>query len=224
LHDEETSVTQNESSEITNAGLRAGISEADLQEKVRQLLQRRSKLTAEEAVLLRKVVFPKIVEDHSAQVSKFLRRWNLERSVKDDLYQETFLTLYNSILERGFPDSIPGMLDSIVEGKVSNYRHVKGREPFSIKVLSSSSEPRRSAPDLDRAVDIRELVRRFFPQLSLEHQEVLDKVVVNGFTHTEAAAVLGISERTVNYRLAGAKQALRELVAPFLPASQRGLP
>ncbi len=67
-------------------------------------------------------------------------------------------------------------------------------------------------------------MRRFVPQLSLEHQEVLDKVVVNGFTYTEAAAVLGIPERTVSSRLDGAKHALRELVAPFLPASQRGLP
>lgn len=217
-------MTQNERSEILNAGQRAGISEAERQERVTQFLQRRSKLSTDEAVLLRKVVFPTIVEAHSAQVSKFLRRWNLERSVKDDLYQETFLTLHNYILERGFPDNIPGMLHSIVEGKVSNHMLVKGRVPFSIGLPSSTSEPRRSAPDVDRAVDIRELVRRFIPQLSLEHQEVLDKVVVNGFTHTEAAAVLGIAERTVNSRLAGAKHALRELVAPFLPASQRALP
>jgi len=183
-------VTQNESSEIRNAGQRAGIPEAELQERVTQLLLRRSKLSADEALLLRKVVFPKIVKEHSAQVSKFLRRWNLERSEKDDLYQETFLTLHNYILERGFPDNIPGMLHSMVEGKVSNYMHVNERVPFSIGLTSSTSEPQRSAPDIDRAVDIRELVRRFVPQLSLEHQEVINKVVVNGFTHTEAAVVL----------------------------------
>ena len=217
-------MTQNESSERTDTGQRAGISEAELQERVTQLLQRRSKLSADEAVLLRKVVFPKIVKDHSAQVSKFLRRWNLERSVKDDLYQETFLTLHNYILERGFPDKIPGMLRSIAEGKVFNYKHVKEREPFSTGSLSSTSEPRRSAPDIDRAMDIRELARRFLPQLSLEHRQVIDKVIVNGFTHAEAAAVLGIAERTVNSRLAGAKQALWKLAAPFFPASQRGLP
>ena len=217
-------MTQNERSELINAGQRAGISEAELQERVAQLLQRRSKLSADEAVLLRKVVFPTIVKAHSAQVSNFLRSWKLERSEKDDLYQETFLTLHSYILERGFPDSIPGMLHSMVEGKVSNYMHVKERVPFSIGLTSSTSEPPRSAPDLDFAVDIRTLVRCFVPQLSLEHREVIDKVIVNGFTYTEAAAVLGIPERTVNSRLAGAKNALYKLVAPVWPASQRGLP
>jgi DNA-directed RNA polymerase specialized sigma24 family protein len=218
-------VTQNERSERIDAGQRAGISEAELQERVTQLLQRRSKLSADEAVLLRNVVFPTIVKAHSAQVSKFLRSWKLERSEKDDLYQETFLTLHSYILERGFPDNIPGMLHSMVEGKVSNYMHVKERVPFSIGLMSSTSEPPRSAPDLDFAVDMRTLVRCFVPQLSLEHQEeVIDKVIVNGFTYTEAAAVLGIPERTVNSRLAGAKHALRVLIAPFVPVSQRGLP
>lgn len=216
-------MTQNESSEITDAGQLAGISEAELQERVTQLLQRRSKLTAEEAVLLRKVVFPKIVKDHSKKVSKFLKSWKLERSVKDDLYQETFLTLHTYILERGFPDNILGMLYSMAEGKVSNYKQVKDREPFSIRLLSSRSEPRRSAPDIDRAMDIRELTLRFLPQLSLKHQEVLDKIIVKGFTYIEAAAALGISERRVNTRLAGAKQALYKLAAPFFPASQREL-
>jgi RNA polymerase sigma-70 factor (ECF subfamily) len=215
---------QNQSSERTDAGLLAGISEAELQEIVTQLPQRRSKLSANEAVVLRKVVFPKIVKEHSAKVSKFLRSWKLERSVKDDLYQETFLTLHNYILERGFPDNVLGMLYSIAEGKVSNYKQVKEREPFTAASLSSTSEPRRSAPDIDRAMDIRELTIRFLPQLSPKHREVLDMIIVNGFRYTEAAAVLGISERRVNTRLAGAKQALYKLAAPFFPASQRGLP
>jgi DNA-directed RNA polymerase specialized sigma24 family protein len=72
-------------------------------------------------------------------------------------------------------------------------------------------------------MDIRKLARLLLPQLSPEHQAVVNKVVVNDFTHIEAAAALGIPEGTVKSRLLAAKRALHELAAPLVPASQRGL-
>jgi len=66
------------------------------------------------------------------------------------------------------------------------------------------------------------VARRIFSQLSPEHREVIDKVVLKGMTHTDAAAALGLPEGTVKSRLIAAKRALLALAEPLLPPSQRG--
>ena len=66
------------------------------------------------------------------------------------------------------------------------------------------------------------MARRIFSQLSPEHQEVIDKVVLKGFTLTDAAAVLGMPEGTLKSRLLAAKRALFAAAELLLPASQRG--
>jgi DNA-directed RNA polymerase specialized sigma24 family protein len=103
-----------------------------------------------------------------------------------------------------------------------NHVRAQKRSPFSIGLPSSGSEKPRSQPDVERALHFQEVERRIFSQLSPEHQEVIDKVVLKGLTHTEAAAVLGIAEGTLKSRLMAAKRALLALAEPLLPPSQRG--
>ena len=95
------------------------------------------------------------------------------------------------------------------------------RSPFSIGLPSSGSEKPRSQPDVERALDFQEVARRIFSHLSPEHQEVIDKVVLKGLTHSDAAAVLGMPEGTLKSRLIAAKRALLATAEPLLPASQR---
>jgi len=214
-------VAQDETPEAENARKRAGLSEAERREALTALLLRRSKLSAREAVLLREV-FPEIIAAHHEQVSKRLRKRGLAGDEVEDLVQEIFLALYAYILEEGFPDSVPSMLQLIMKRKFVS--HVRGRMriPESIALPSSGSEKPRSEPDVDRALDLRELARRVFPQLAPEHQAVVEKVLLNGLTHSETAAALGLPEGTVKSRIIAAKRELLARAEPFLPPSQRG--
>jgi RNA polymerase sigma-70 factor, ECF subfamily len=114
------------------------------------------------------------------------------------------------------------MLHALTAGKVLNHLRAVQRDPLSIGLPSSGSEKPRSQPDVERALHFQEVARSLFSQLSPEHQEVLDKVVVKGYSHTETAAMLGIAEGTVKSRLIAAKRALLALAEPLLPPSQRG--
>ena len=120
------------------AGERAGISEAERRERLTQLVLRRSKLSPDEAALLREV-FPQIVDAHHDQVWNHLRKRGLESHEAEDLLQEVFLTLHNQILETGFVDSIPAMLHRLTDRKVLNHVRAQKRAPFSIGLPSSGS-------------------------------------------------------------------------------------
>lgn len=165
--------------------------------------------------------FPDILTEHHDQVWDHLRRRVPSRDDAEELYQDVFLALYNYILEHGFPDNLPGMLNAIIKGKLSNYIQAKNRIPLSVALPSSSSEKPQSAPDLDRAIDLRELAQRIGSRLSPEHKEVVEKVILNGLSHSEAAEVLGLTEGQLKGRLVAAKRAMLELAETTLPVSQR---
>jgi RNA polymerase sigma-70 factor (ECF subfamily) len=113
-------------------------------------------------------------------------------------------------------------LHSLTKGKLLNHVRARKRAPFSIGLPSSGSEKPRSQPDAEKALHLQQVARRIFAQLSPEHREVLDKVVVKGLSYSEAAAMLGIAEGTLKSRLIAAKKALLALAEPLLPPSQRG--
>jgi len=214
-------VTQDEGRGARDAGERAGMSEAERQERLTQLVLRRSKLSPDEAALLHEV-FPAIVDAHRPLVLSLLRKQGLESHEVDDLSQEVFVTLHNELLEHGFVDSLAVRLRSLATGKGLNHVRARKRAPFSIGLPSSGSEKPRSQLDVERALHLQQVARRIFAQLSPEHREVLDKVVVKGLSYSEAAAMLGIAEGTLKSRLIAAKKALLALAEPLLPPSQRG--
>ena len=213
---------QNDRKSPRNPAKRAKTPDPDHQKKLVRLLTCRSKLNAEDAALLRDV-FPDIFDAHYDHVWNRLRKRGLDSQDAEDLLQEAFLTLHSHILDHGFPDSIRRMLLKITKGKLLNHVRAGRRTPLSLGLPSSRSEKPRSA-DLDRVLDLRELALRILPQLSPQHLDVIDKVVMNGLSYGEAADVLGISENTLKTRLLAAKRALLALAEPFLPPSQRLLP
>ena len=133
-----------------------------------------------------------------------------------------FLALHRDLLEEGFVADIRGRLRSLSKGLVLNHLRARRRSPLSIGLPSSRSEKPRSQPDVERALHFQQVAQRIFSQLSPEHQEVIDTVIVKGLTLTEAAAVLGMPEGTLKSRFLAAKRALLAAAEPLLPASQRG--
>ena len=93
---------------------------------------------------------------------------------------------------------------------------------MSLGLPSSRSEKPPSGADIDRVLDLRGLAEQIVPQLSQEHREVIEKLVLHGLSYREAADVLNIPEGTLRSRLIAAKRALVVLAEPLLPASQRG--
>ena len=102
-----------------------------------------------------------------------------------------------------------------------DYLRARRRAPVSVALPSSGSEKPRSDGNVERLLARRELTHRLLEQLSPEHRIVIETVLLNGLTHDDAAAVLGLPEGTVKSRLLAAKRELWTLMERMLPPSQR---
>lgn len=204
-----------------DAGEPAGSSKAERQEKLTQLMLCDAPLSPDQAALLEEV-FPDIVDDHYDFVVSLLRKRGVEDQETEDLSQEVFLALHKKALNEGFESDITSMLSSLVWGKAMNHTRAEERDPVTTGLPSSRSEVPGSQLDIERALHFQKEAGRLFALLSPDQQEAIVMVWVKGYTHTEAAAALGLPEGTLKSRVLAAKRAILALAEPFEPPSQRG--
>jgi RNA polymerase sigma-70 factor (ECF subfamily) len=188
--------------------------------KLAQLSGVRTAFSEDQLVLLRDG-FIEIFKEHEHRVSKRLAKRGLGGPEAEDLGQDVFLSLYNWMEKNGYPVSVARMLHVIMKCTFSTYLREKVRTPESTCLPSSQSELPTSQPDVEQALDLRELARRYVPRLKPIYRAVVQKVHLEGMSYEEAAAALELAEGTVKSRLNKAEDMLRALAQRFLPKSQR---
>lgn len=166
-------------------------------------------------------VFPSIMEQRYDRAWRRLRRKGLSEQQAEDLLQEAFTALFYRVRDRGVRGSIQVMFSKILKGKLINHLRDQCRAPETLALPSSGSSLPDSAVDLERALDLRELSRRFLRELSPAHQAVVEKAILRGLSDEEAAAALGLRVGTLKSRLRAATRALHALGAAWLPPSQQ---
>jgi RNA polymerase sigma-70 factor (ECF subfamily) len=189
-------------------------------ERIVLLVLRRGKLSPQEVGLLREV-FPEILAAHQHTIWTRLRRRGLSVVDSEEVFQDAFLDLFTDIVANGFPDELEQRLWTITRCRFLDLLRARHRCREIAGLPSSGSEKPPSAPDVDRALDLHGVAHRALDLLTPEHREVVDAVVLGGFSHREAAEVLGLPEGTLKSRLLAAKEALLTHVDLLLPPSQR---
>jgi RNA polymerase sigma-70 factor (ECF subfamily) len=198
---------------------RARLSPEEQRARLAELERVQRRLTADEAALLA-AVFPAIVHAHHDAVFGFLRRTIAEADVKDAA-QKTFIALHRKLVADGFKDDRPKLVLQLAYGVVCNHRKGKRREPYSLGMPTSSSEPPRTPVDLGGRIDAKTAAAWLIPQIPEEQQQVLELSLLD-LTHEEIAAALDIPLGTVKSRLKAAKRLLRELATARCPPSEPG--
>jgi RNA polymerase sigma factor (sigma-70 family) len=192
--------------------------EAERQEAIAALMQRRTKLSPSEVRLFHEL-YGVIFRSNYARVCAVLRRRGARDSVLDDLVQDVFTTFYRQSLN-GIPPSIPWKLTGIAAGIALNQRRGERRDPVTLGLPSSRSERPTSAHGAESSLSIQELALRLRLGLSQEHRDVVDAVILDGMSHEDAAEALGIHRRTLTDRLAAATRQLIEMMKAFVLESE----
>src|SRR5262249_44662581 len=120
-------------------------------------------------------VFPNIMRKHYDPVWRRIRKWSVPEDDVDDVLQNTFTQLFCRVRDQGAKIGFGPMLGKITKGKVLDYVRTQHRAPETVALSSGSGLP-ESEPNLARAIDFRELSRRFLPSLEPTLQAVVEKV------------------------------------------------
>ncbi len=202
-----------------DAGTGASISEEEARARLARLEQLRTPPTASEIVEIR-VLFPWIIRDHQERVQAQLRRGGLQDADVLEVAQEVFIALFKFLVKRGSPDSTAAWIYLKTRCKLRNFLRDRRREPPSTCLPSSGSEPPRTPPDPEGAINRQVVPERVLSQLSCEDQAILQAIEVDELSYEEAALALGIPLGSFKRRLGETRRRLRALAKPYRPGGE----
>jgi RNA polymerase sigma factor (sigma-70 family) len=208
--------------EVTTAAGSEGSPDAEYEAACAEIEACRTALDAGRRDRFRRVVFPRFMAAQYRKIQRRARRWSVPEQQVKDVLQEVFCGLFVQVVASGGWPSLRSNLDAVARGKLLHQARDRRRAPETVALPSSGSILPSSALDVDRAVAYRQAVQRFLPELPPGQQAVVRKVILESKTHAQAAAELGVAEKTVTSRLQRAEEALRALMAPPSSGRERG--
>lgn len=171
--------------------------------------------------------FDRIVELYSPQVYALLTRFLGARQNREDLVQDVFLRVLRSreryeasarfstfLFRIAFNISVNETQRGAGKEKLANEGGETGSRPGALDELADPATHTPSS-DLERA-DIVLAVRRAIALLPENQRMALILAKYEELPYDEIAAVLGTSEKAVKSLVHRAREALREMLAPFL--------
>lgn len=163
----------------------------------------------------RKSRFETVVRAYAGDVFRYLYWLSRDRSLAEDLSQETFARAWAAWEEQRDEKAVKAWLFAIARNEHARLYERKRLEVDPDAELDEIVSSRASDPGL--AIDIL----RAFALLPEAHREPLLLQVLGGLSSAEIATAAGTTEEAVNMRLSRARKALRLLLDGETPAASR---
>lgn len=175
------------------------------QQVVKQVVEACSKGNAEMQQALYKATYSKMM-------LVCYRYANRPEEAKD-LLQEGFIKVFDKIGRFNFKGSLEGWIRRImVNHAIDEYRKNKNKFSMSETLIEAENIPDDSVDEgLFDGLSAKDLLA-FVQSLSPVYRTVFNLYVLDGYTHTEIAEELGISEGTSKSNLSKAKRNLKEMI------------
>ena len=137
-----------------------------------------------------------------------------------DILQEGFIKVFRNLDRFRAEGSFEGWIRRIfVNTAIEHYRRAVNMYPVSESQENNIEDKDWSAFDKLAVKDLMKLIQ----DLSPGYRAVFNLYVVEGYTHKDIAAMMGISEGTSKSQLARAKMILQKKVNQFLDEKRRSL-
>ena len=161
--------------------------------------------------------FEQLCEPLRADVYRFAFWLSRNRSVAEDVVQETLLRAWRSIESLTEDDKARPWLLTIARREHARLHERKRLETVDVAALAAAEDPAlgRGDTDDDRLDDVRAAIHA----LATEYREPLVLQVLMGYSTEEIAVQLGLTAGAVCTRLSRARQKLRD--ALLIPATGR---
>ena len=154
------------------------------------------------------LAFNTLVDRHQQAVRTFLRRLLGNDADADDMAQETFLAAWTHARSFRGEASVRGWLCGIA------WRKAKGAQRSWARQRSRDTEHHAQSPESGgaAAMEDRLAVKRALQALPLEQRAALTLCLICGFSHSEAAGILGTALGTVkSHVFRGRERLMKEI-------------
>lgn len=172
--------------------------------------------------------FDAVYEDYRPRVFAFLLRMTRNRTLAEDLLDETWLRLVRHAAKLLPETRLGPWLFTVARNLYwSQCRDALVEESFAAELLTlwPSPSPWPSPFDLAAADELTRRVERALSTLAPQYREVLLLVAHEGLTPSDAAVICGISPEALRQRLSRARAALAEKLreTPAIAILKKGL-
>ncbi len=168
------------------------------------------KLLNEESKLKEKA-FKEIYTRHSGKIYAYCRRVVGDRNKADDLFQETFLKLLQSISIDKEMSNLSGYMIKIARNLCLKYKSQQNVNLVSIEDFEIPTND-----NILEGTELSSLISMALDLLQEEHREALVLQAYDGMTYSEIAEIQEVPVTTVRNWIVRAKQRLREILTPYL--------
>ncbi|HJQ52211.1 MAG TPA: sigma-70 family RNA polymerase sigma factor [Gemmatimonadaceae bacterium] len=153
-----------------------------------------------------------LYDTHAPRVFSLAYRLSGDAEKAKEFTQDTFIRAFSRLSQFRGDAAFSTWLHRIVVTVVSNARRSEVRTSREV-ALDEASSIEAGAPEAEP--DLKECIARAVEKLSEAYRLTLILHDVEGYTHAEIAAILGVPEGTCKSRLSAARAQLRQDLAAF---------
>lgn len=156
--------------------------------------------------------FDAILHEHGAMLSRIISSYEADRALKDELMQEVALAIWQALPRFRGEGSVRAFLARICHNRCITHVSKAVKAPKSVDISaeleSGGPGPEEQALKAQRREKLMIAMRR----LPVGQRQVMT-LALEGFSHQEIGAAVGITENNVGVRLNRAKAALTDMLA-----------
>ncbi len=162
--------------------------------------------------------FMRLVQRHQERVRNLIYSILGYSQVVDDLAQDVFVKVYQSLPRFRYQSSFSTWLYRVTVNRCRDeMRRNKVRRMFRLEALSEQDHPvETSTTDRSERILIDEALKNALGKLSESHRTIVLLKEIEGLSYQEIAAVLNCGVGTVKSRLARARIRLKRLLQPYV--------
>ena len=154
-----------------------------------------------------------LYEMYSSKMLGVLIRYAKNKMEAEDMLQEGFIRVYQNLEKFRYEGSLEGWVRRIMINTAINYYKSNLKHNQSVDIDNVSHTSPMSVDAVDN-MSYKQLIR-LIQTLPEGYRLVFNLYVVEGFSHKEIAAQLGVSENTSKSQLSRARKVLQKKIANY---------
>lgn len=159
----------------------------------------------------RERAFRELYGRYSSRIYLYCRKVVGHNEAAEDLFQQTFLQLLQSVATERTMTNVPAFLLRIARNLCLNHKRRMG---YTTVPLEEFQMPVEDVPL--ESHELARLVTTALDLLAEEYREAFVLQTYNGLSYKEIGEITGVPVSTVRNRVVRAKQKIREILSPYL--------